>query len=299
MKRRDFLKAAAAGAAGVSILSVIGSSRLSAQVPPQAVWVDNGEPADLLQRAMQELGGMNRFISKGDIVVIKPNIGWDRTPELAATTNPDLIAALVQECLNAGAKEVRVFDRTCNNPQRCYKSSQIEEKAKKSGADVSHVRDNRYANMAINGDLIKEWPIYRDYIEADKIINVPIAKHHSLSRVTLGMKNLMGVMGGNRGQLHNSFSQKMAEINRHLLPTLTIIDAYRILIDNGPVGGNPDHVRLKKTLIASPCVVAADYAALDLFGLKLDQVDHVKHAISKGLNKFDINKLDLKRVSLM
>jgi uncharacterized protein (DUF362 family) len=295
MKRRDFLKTTTAGTV---MLPLIGLDFVKAEAPPQVVWVENGEPQMLVQRALQELGGIKQFISKGDVVVIKPNIGWDRAPQLAATTNPDVVAALVSACLNAGAKEVKVFDRTCNNPQRCYNSSQIEAKAKEAGAEVSHIRDTRYTNLAINGDHVKEWPIYRDYLEADKVINVPIAKHHSLSRVTLGMKNLMGVMGGNRGELHNSFSEKMAEINRRILPTLTIIDAYRILIDNGPVGGNPEHVRLKKTLIASPCVVSADYVALELFNLKPDEVDHIKQAITKGLAKYDLNTLQVKRVKL-
>lgn len=298
MKRRQFLRTSAFGTTALSIAPMAFSTSLRAANPADVVWVENGEPEELLAAAMKALGGMGKFISRGDVVVIKPNIGWDRPPELAATTNPQLIAALVKSCKAAGAKEVKIFDRTCNNPRRCYRNSKIEKLAKEAGADVSHIRENRFKNIPINGQLIKEWPVYREYLEADKVINVPIAKHHSLSRVTLGLKNLMGALGGNRGSIHNNFSQKLAEIDRNILPTLTIIDAYRILIDNGPVGGNPEHVRLKKTLVASSCTVSADVTALELFGHTLDQVDHVKTALDMGLARFDIKKLNVQKIRL-
>ncbi|MBD3226169.1 MAG: DUF362 domain-containing protein, partial [Caldithrix sp.] len=211
---------------------------------------------------------------------------------------PDIVAALARACFKAGAKEVKIFDRTCNNPRRCYHSSKIQAKARSAGADIYQIRSNKYKNIAINGELINDWPIYEDYLEADKVINVPIAKHHSLSKVTLGLKNLMGVMGGNRGSLHNYFSTKLIDIDRKIMPHLTIIDAYRILTANGPVGGNPNDVEMPKTVIASSCMVSADYLALDLFGHKLQEVDHIKTANERGLAKFDLSKLNVKRVNL-
>jgi len=298
MKRRDFLLSAGASAVGGTLFPHVFEPLFAAPPRPHAVWVENGEPAVLLTAALKEMGGMGSFISRGDVVVVKPNVGWDRAPQFAATTNPDLVAALVQECLTAGAKTVKVFDRTCNNPLRCYTNSQIEEKAKSAGADVTHIRENRFVTKAINGETVKEWPVYKDYLEADKVINVPIAKHHSLCRVTLGMKNLMGVMGGNRGDIHNGFTRKIVDISRTILPTLTIIDAYRILTANGPVGGNLAHVKHPRTLIISPCLVSADYLALDLFGLKVDQVDVVADALKHGLNKFDSKTLNVKRLRL-
>ncbi len=282
-----------------SVFSMSLPGRLfSADTYPDVVRVDNGEPEQLLDSAMDALGGMSRFIKSGETVVVKPNIGWDRAPEFAATTNPDLVAAIVRACKTAGAKNVKVLDRTCNNPRRCYRNTKIQEMAEKAGADVVQVRDTRYKTIPVNGKLISEWPIYEDYLEADKVINVPIAKHHSLSRVTLGLKNLMGVMGGNRGDIHNKFSTKLNDINRHILPSLTIIDAYRILTDNGPSGGNLAHVETPRTLIASNCTVAADYSALDLFNLKLHQVDHLRYAAENGLGLFDLNKLNVKRITL-
>lgn len=299
MKRRQFIKNSLYGTAAISSLPLITqNSFLFAQHLPEAVIVKNGDPAELLAAALKNLGGLKRFISAGDVVVIKPNIGWDRSPELAANTNPDLIQALVKACFAAGAKKVQIFDRTCNNPRRCYKNSGIEKKAKAAGADVLHVRDNRYKNIKIDGKLIKEWPIYRNYLEADKVINVPVAKHHGLSRVSLGLKNLMGVMGGNRGSLHNHFAEKIAEIDGKILPTLTIIDGYRILTQKGPQGGKPEYVKLTKTLIASPCMVSADFLALELFGLQLQEVEHIQVAAQRGLAKYDLNKLKVKRIKL-
>lgn len=302
MKRRTFIKSTALGVAGAGMLpiSINGLTKAFGQDAfPDAVRVENGEPADLLKTALKELGGLKRFISAGDNVVIKPNIGWDRAPQYAANTNPDLVAELVKATFEAGAKSVKVFDRTCNNPLRCYRNSLIEEKASAAGAEVLQVRDNRYKNVAINGQVIKEWPIYKDYLDADKVINVPVAKHHSMGGVTLGLKNLMGVMGDNRGSIHKNFAVKLIDIDSRILPQLTIIDAYRILTDNGPSGGDLDDVKLTKTLIASPCTVTADYLGLSLFNHSLEDVDYIHEALKRGLNQFDLSKLNVKIVKLV
>lgn len=298
MKRRQFVKTSLAGVVAATTFN--GLDLLYSQENyPDAVWVENGEPAQLLQSMLKEIGGLERFIKKDDIVVIKPNIGWDRAPEYAANTNPELIKAIVEECYKAGGKTVKIFDRTCNNKQRCYKNSKIQKMAEEAGADVSHMRKNKYVDIPIaNSKAVSTWPVYKDYLEADKVINVPIAKHHSLSHVSLGLKNLMGVMGGNRGSIHSGFNEKLIDIDKEILPTLTIIDAYRILTDNGPQGGNLAHVKLLKTLIASPCIVTADYLALDLFGHNLDSIGHLKEAVNRGINKYDLNKLNVKKVVL-
>jgi len=242
---------------------------------------------------------MERFISRGDHVVVKPNIGWARAPELAANTNPDLVAEVIRSCLKAGAKVVKVFDRTCNDPRRCYNLSGIEESATSAGAEVRQIRRNMFTPIKLpEGKLLKEWEIYKEYLEADKIINIPIAKHHSLSRVSLGAKNLMGVMGGNRGSLHTDFDQKLIDICSEILPTLTIIDAYRILVRNGPTGGNPADVKIQKSLIASDCIVTADYLAMDLFSLPLHQVGHIQEMLNRSLNKYDLSRFNYMQIDL-
>jgi uncharacterized protein (DUF362 family) len=296
MRRRDFMK----------LSLILGTGYMVGARPkpvfgaqPNAVWVTGGEPLALLHAAVDAYSGISNFISKGDRVVIKPNIGWDRKPEQAANTNPQLVAELVKMCFEAGAAEVKIFDRTCNNPQRCYKNSEIESLSKKYGAEVDQIRDFKFKEFALpEGEILKEWPIYQDYLDADKVINIPIAKHHSMSRVSLGLKNLMGVMGGNRGSIHNSFTAKINDISAHILPTLTIIDAYRILLRNGPSGGNVNDVKLEKALIMSPCTVTADYLALNLFDLNISEVPYIKEAIDRGLNKYDTQNLDVKRINL-
>jgi uncharacterized protein (DUF362 family) len=298
LKRRSFVRTTLLGTVGTRFLPLALSAQESEKIP-DAVRVDNGEPAQLLSQALLALGGMKHYISQGDIVVIKPNIGWARAPEFAADTNPDLVAAVVTACYSAGAKVVKVFDRSCNDPRRCYVISEIEKKAEAAGAEVSQVRSNKFAKIKLkSGKVLKEWEIYKDYLEADKIINIPIAKSHSLSRVTLGAKNLMGVIGGDRGLIHNGFDEKLADICGSILPTLTIIDAYRILLTNGPTGGNPADVKLQKSLIASKCMVTADYLGLDFFSLHINQVGHLREMVDRGLNQFDLNKLNVKKIVL-
>jgi uncharacterized protein (DUF362 family) len=298
LKRRRFIKTSTIGAIGAGLIPMVVYSQEKTAVP-DVVRVVNGEPGQLLHSALSALGGMSQFIAKGDIVVVKPNMGWDRSPEYAANTNPELIAEIIKSCFDAGAKEVKVFDRTCNNPRRCYRNSKIEETAKAAGADVQQIRKNKYSPLKLkNGKVLKEWAIYDDYLEADKVINVPIAKHHSLSGVSFGLKNLMGVMGDNRGSIHSGFENKLADIVGEILPTLTIIDAYRVLIANGPSGGNLADVKHKKTLIASSCVVTADVVALDLFSYPLQKIGHIREMVDRGLNKFDINNLNLKEINL-
>ncbi|HOY68355.1 MAG TPA: DUF362 domain-containing protein [Candidatus Ozemobacteraceae bacterium] len=303
MKRRDFLKMAAGAAAAVSLGSVVSrSSALFAQEAatfPPSVWVEGGEPAALLKAALDAYGGMGRFVSAGDVVVVKPNIGWDRTPELAGNTNPDLVAEVVKACLAAGAAKVKVFDRTCNNARRTYVSSLIEEKAAEAGAEVTHVRDDGFVEHPLpNGKVLKSWPVYKEYLDATKVINVPIAKHHGMATVTLGLKNLMGVMGGSRGEIHTPFQQKVVDIAMHILPTITIIDAYRILMNHGPSGGDPADVKLTKTLVMSPCTLSADVTALPLFGHALDAIPYLKEAVSRGIAKNDIATLQPKKILL-
>jgi len=298
MKRREFLKTSALGTLAMSIPLSRWQVFAEENSLPHAAFVTNGDPEPLVQHAMQALGGMERFIQKGDKVLLKPNIGWDRTPELAANTNPEVVAALTTLCFAAGASEVKVLDRTCNEPQRCYRNSGIADAAEARGAEIVQVRNNRYTDMPLNGKVLKSWPIYRDYLEADKVINIPIAKHHGMAKVTLGLKNLMGVMGGRRGSLHVNFAQKMADITQHIMPTLTVIDAYRMLMANGPSGGNPDDVRLVRALIASPCTVSADVVGLELFGHPLADIEQIKVAVERGLALYDTEHLNVARIDL-
>ncbi|HSL99418.1 MAG TPA: DUF362 domain-containing protein [Candidatus Limnocylindria bacterium] len=300
--RRQFLKLAG-GTAGITAAG--GAGLLAGSLPTflrAAAGPGNGtkvaiasgaSAADNARRAVDALGGVQAFVSRGDVVVLKPNIGWDRSPEQAANTNPDVVIALAEMCLSAGAKEVRVFDRTCNEPRRCYINSGIqqavEEFAKKHHAGdtlrIYHVEDRKFQRTDISGALaLNSWDLYRDALEADKIINIPVAKHHTLANVTLALKNMMGVMGGNRGQIHFRLPDCLVDINRKIPTHLAVIDATRILLRNGPSGGNLADVKAVGKVIASADVVAVDIVAANrLFGLSPDEVPHIRTALTAGL----------------
>jgi len=292
--RRRFLQAAG-GAAGALAASALFPSILRAEAGKT---VDVGiasaaSPTDRARKAVALLGGMKVFVSRGDVVVLKPNIGWDRTPEQAANTDPEFVVAVAEMCLAAGAKEVRVFDRTCNDPRRCYVNSGIKDAverfARKNRVEealrIYHVDDRKFIRTAIpNASTIKEWELYRDALDADKIVNLPIAKHHSLAGITLGLKNMMGIMGGNRGQIHARLSECLVDIHRRVPVALTVIDAGRVLLRNGPSGGNLADVKSFGKAFASRDVVAADLvAAGQIFQRSARDVPHIGKAMESGL----------------
>jgi uncharacterized protein (DUF362 family) len=300
MKRRDFFKSMA-GLTAASVVLPNDIQLVAAEIIPDLSVVKNGEPVQLVQKALQQLGGMSRFISQGDIVVVKPNISWDRVPEQGATTNPEIVAEVIRQCFDAGAKKVKVFDRTLNVAKRCYKRSGIEEAAKAAGADVQHVYARKFKKVRFpDGEMIKSWEIYDEVLKADKIINIPIAKHHSVSeaQVSLGMKNLMGFLGGERGKFHRKFDTKITDLSTLIKPDLIIIDAYRMLLRNGPTGGNLADVALKKTVIAGTDPVAVDSYGASLFNLEPQRLAFLQRAHERGLGEFNLDKLNIKTASI-
>jgi len=294
MKRRDFIKTSA-GAAALSLLPTMKSFS-SLTNKPDLVVVKDGEPAEMVKKAIETIGGMSRFISKGDIVVLKPNMSWDRVPEQAATTNPDVVSQVVKLCLEAGAKKVKIFDNTLNEARRCYKRSGIEKAAKEAGADVFFIMEKKFVKTKFpEGEMIKRWEVYEDVLEADKIINIPIAKTHNVqeAKVSLGMKNLMGHIGGNRGKFHRRFDVKITDLSTKIKPDLIILDAYRMLIRNGPTGGNLDDVTLKKCVAVGTDPVAVDSFGATLFGLDPKILQYLTVANQRGLGEIDLKKINI------
>ncbi len=249
------------------------------------------EARRLARQAIDALGGMGRFISRGDVVWIKPNIGWDRRPEQAATSNPDLVAALVEMCYQAGAKRVTVSDNPCNAAQRTFPRSGIQQAAEKAGAQSYFLDERKYRKMAINGQLLKEWEVYTEAVEADKFINVPIVKHHSLCRATLGMKNLMGIIGGARNRFHQDIGRALADLAGFIKPTLVVMDAIRVLTANGPVGGSLADVKRTDTIAAGIDQVALDSFGATLLGCKPQEIDYIAEAARRGMGRVDFNSL--------
>ncbi len=301
MERREFLKIA--GLAGLALTGVgkvgLAASTTQSGSPVDLAVIQNSDPAAMVRKALDVLGGISRFVKKGQVVVVKPNIGWDRVPEQAATTNPEVVAEIVRLCLNAGAARVKVFDKTCNQARRCYQRSQIEQAASAAGAEVSHIYTQKFQKVAISqGQELKSWEFYRDALEADVFINVPIAKHHSLSRVTLGLKNIMGVIGENRGHIHNRFDVKIVDLNTVIKPQLTILDAVRVLMNNGPQGGNLNDVKQMNTIIAGVDPVAVDAYGATLFGLNPENLGFLQEAQRRKLGRLDLRKLKIEKVNL-
>jgi uncharacterized protein (DUF362 family) len=262
---------------------------------PQMTVIQGGEPRALTAKALENLGGIGRFIARQDVVVVKPNIAWDRTPEQAANTNPEVVAEVVRQCWQAGAKRVIVTDVSCNEARRCFQRSGIQAAARAAGAEVILPDPELFREVEMGGVVLKSWPIFTPFLEADKIINLPIAKHHVLTGATLGMKNWYGILGGERNRLHQQIHQSLVDLASFMLPTLTLIDCYRILLRNGPTGGNLEDVALKKTMVAGTDPVALDaYVAKAYWNLGPEQMPYLPMAAARGLGIIDFEKLAVK-----
>ncbi|NOZ12214.1 MAG: DUF362 domain-containing protein [Acidobacteria bacterium] len=302
MDRRDFLRQVAKWTAGALLAAPvfrITPELLAAEQPVAKVAIGTGtDTAALVKRVLAPFGGMKAFVKPGDRVVVKPNIGWDRRPEQAADTNPDVVKAVVELVLLAGAKEVLVFDNTCNEERRCYHQSGIKpalDGMKK--VRCSYIDKRKFVPVDISkGKSIHKWLFYRDALEADCYINVPVAKHHSLAGLTIGLKNIMGVIGGHRGRIHHNIGQNLADLNTVIRPAVTIVDATRILLRNGPQGGRLQDVKVLNTVLASPDIVAADAVATTLFGLKPADIPATRAAAEMGLGEMNLNRIKKIRV---
>ena len=296
MKRRDFMKGVAAAGLALRFGPRAFSGQAASLGPlPQLAMVEGESPAAITREAVSLIGGMKAFVGKGDKVVIKPNIGWDRTPEMAACTNPEVVKTIVELVLDAGAKKAIVIDNTTNQAKRCYVRSGIQEAVKQAGGDILFVDDYRIKKMALKGELLKEWEILLDVIESDKIINVPIAKHHSLCRLTLGAKNWLGATGGARNQFHQDLDKAVVDLAAFFKPRLTVLDAYRILVRNGPQGGRISDTELRKTVVAGTDPVAVDALAASFFDVAPRDLPYLGLARERGLGEFDLGKVRLEK----
>jgi len=300
MDRRDFLRKTALIGAGLALPRGLGMvvEAAEASARPDLAVAHGGSPEQLVKAAIDAMGGIKKFISRGDIVVIKPNMGWDRTPEQAGNTNPEVVAAVVKLCFEAGAKKVKVFDRPVNDPRRCYVQSGIAPAVQALGAEADYMDERKFRDMDIKGGALTSWPLYSDIFEADKVINIPIAKHHGLAKLTLSMKNWMGMMGGSRRMIHQKLDESLVDISMKIKPTLTILDAVRILTANGPQGGSLDDVKRLDTVIAGVDQVAVDAYGATLFGMTGSDLGYVRIAAERGFGKMDLNKIKVRKVTV-
>jgi uncharacterized protein (DUF362 family) len=316
MKRRDFLNkrglapswAAVAGGTGLFFHNrrVLRATAPVAQPKDFQVSSDPALPAVSLARnadaaialgaALDALGGIKRFVRAGERVTIKPNVGWDRTPDQAADTNPVLVGEMVRLCLAAGASEVIVTDVTCNDPRRCFIRSGIREAAEKAGAKVILPHEEDFLQTDLHGEVLTTWPVLKHFIRTDRLINMPIVKHHSLSGFTAAMKNLYGVLGGNRSRLHQQIDQSIVDLAAFCRPTLTVVDATRVLLRGGPTGGSLEDVARPDSVICATDQVAADSRAAEFLGLTGEKIGHIVLADKSGLGKIDYRSVGYKEI---
>lgn len=290
LSRRELLKSLA--------LAVAGFPTAAAGSRPDLAIIHGSDIRAATEAAVAAIGGMARFVSRGDVVFIKPNIGWARTPAQGANTHPEVVAALVELCHEAGARAVKVADHTLDVARRCYRRSGILAAAQKAGAQVEIVDPAKFKLMPFGGEVIKEWYVYTEALEADKLINVPVAKHHSLCRFTMAMKNWFGMLGGERNRLHEQIHTSIADVAQFFSPHLTVLDATRLLIRNGPQGGSLADVRKTDVVAASTDQVAIDAFGAGLFGLSGNQVPYIEMAHRRGLGNMNLNELRVSEKTL-
>ena len=258
-----------------------------AATAPELAVARGGDASTNTRAAIEALGGMGAFIARGDRVMIKPNVAWKRIPEQAATTNPEVIAELVRLCRDAGAAEVVVFDSPCDAGAATFRASGILQAAEAVGARVVYPDKADYVKVVFGGELIKRWPVWKELPDFDKVINAPIVKHHVQSRATCGMKNWYGILGGDRGLLHQRIHGSIVDLADTVRPTLTVLDAQRVLMRNGPTGGSLGDVKETRAIAAGTDVVALDAWGIELLDQRPADVEFIAMAEERGLGRSD------------
>lgn len=305
MDRRNFLKTGLLAGASLTVPGLYGNyfakSSKSMTANYDLIAIKNGEPEVMFDKGIEQLGGMKAFVKKNQKVLVKPNIGWDVSPERGGNTNPKLVKRIIEHCYEAGAKEVYVFDHTCDDWRRSYSNSGIGKAVKDAGGQiVSGDTENYYQSISVkDGKVLTKGKVHELVLDSDVFINVPILKNHSSARLTASLKNMMGVVW-DRGYWHrNDLHQCIADYGTFSKkPTLNVVDAYYVMKQNGPRGVSIDDVALMKSQIISTDMVASDAAAAKLFGLEPDSIPYIKIAGSMGVGKKDLSALNIKRIIL-
>jgi uncharacterized protein (DUF362 family) len=252
---------------------------------------ESTDPATLTRKSLEALGGIGRFVKRGEVVALKPNIGWDRAPAQGANTNPLVVAELVRLCLGAGAARVVVSDVSCNDPTQSFQRSGIAQAAAAAGASVVLPAEHHFRTMRLGGEVLDAWAVYTPIVEADRVINVPVVKHHGLTKLTCALKNWYGLLGGRRDRLHQNIHVSLADLASFFKPTLTVVDATRVLWRNGPQGGNLADTRETHVVLATTDQVAADAYAAELLGLSPTALDYLTMAEKRRLGTIDWRRL--------
>jgi uncharacterized protein (DUF362 family) len=306
MKRRDFLKSSvgATVTAGAA-LGLGGYEKLWTPVPLAVTYdmvaIMGGNPEAMFDIGIQEMGGMGRFVQKGQKVLIKPNMGWDVIPDLAANTNPLLVKRVIEHCFNAGAKEVYVLDHSIDNWVNCYKNSGIQRAAKSAKAKVVPANsESYYQEIDIPGGIkLQRTKVHQLLLETDVFINVPILKDHNSVRMSCCLKNAMGIVW-DRGYWHsNDLNQCIADYALfEKKPALNVIDCYNVMVKHGPQGVSKEDVVSMKSQIITTDWVAGDAAGAKMLGLPIERIEYIPIAHKMGLGNMNLESLDIKRIKM-
>ncbi len=297
MNRRAFLESMAGLAAAVpgGVLSAKGAADAARS---RVVVVRRGEPAEMFRRGIAALGGITAFVKPGQRVVVKPNIGWDRTPEFAANTHPDLVGEIVRQCLAAGAAGVTVFDHTCNAWKKCYEHSGIEAAVKAAGGTMAEAHEvSAYREAACPEAVrMKQAKIHHAILEADVFINVPILKNHGGAKMTAALKNFMGLVWDRQFMHRNNLAQCIADAPLYRKPTLNVVDAYRTMQTNGPLGVGLTDVRTLRYQLLSTDPVAIDVLAAKLLRFPVESIPYLALAAKNGLGILEEAQMEVIRL---
>ncbi len=254
--------------------------------------------AAMVQKALAAMGGIESFVRPGERVVIKPNVGWNRLPAQAANTNPEIVAEVARLVIAAGAAEVWVTDNPVNNAERCFARSGIADAVRKAGAELILPNELSFRTVAVGGQLLRVGDVLWPFVEADRIINLPVVKQHGLCHATMAMKNWYGVLGGHRVRLHQNIDRSIVELAGMVKPTLTIMDATRVLMANGPSGGSLDDVKRFDTI-----VVGVDEVALDAYGSQFldrtpSEITFIGLAEREGIGRSDYQNMKMVEIEV-
>ncbi len=313
MQRRQFLKTSATTAMATALLpeNVFANATKTSKTP-DLVAIYGATAVEMFERGIAEMGGMKRFVSKGQTVIVKPNIGWDKPPEWGSNTNPELVGRVVKHCYEAGAKKVICFDHTCGNDwDNRYNISGIKKAVEDNGGEmVAGNNEAMYVEQDIpKGVILKKTKVHQLAINPDVFINIPVLKHHSGAKITCAMKNYMGCVWDRKWYHKNNMPQCVADYATYQKTTLTIVDAYRVMLDYGPIGKSPDYAPVAKYQIISTDIVAADVAAVQVFAsvakqakvgtpFKISDIKYIAAAEKLGVGVTDLSKLSVKRISM-
>ncbi|HBL18091.1 MAG: hypothetical protein A2X36_11235 [Elusimicrobia bacterium GWA2_69_24] len=305
MNRRGFFRLLLASGSA-ALLDGLPGRRSWAKPPPgpaalpDLVAVKDGSPVQMFEAGIEALGGMKRFVKKGTLVLVKPNIGWDKTPIEGADTNPDLVGRVVRAAYDAGAREVAVCDHSVETEKSCYERSGIE-KAVRDNQGVMHTASRRsdYRKVPVpGGKVLKEVEVHRLYLDSDVVINVPILKSHGGGRMTASLKNLMGVVWDRSYWHRHGLHQAIAEFPLVRKPDLNVVDAYIVMMENGPRGVSSEDLLLKRMQVLSPDPVLADTACARMLDMKPEDVSYLPLAQALGLGSMDLAKRSIRRISV-